>query len=237
MGGRGGGIDHNATSSVTLAITNSTISGNNSGGGGGGGIFATLDAATTIVGSTIAGNTTTGNGGGIRLSGTNATLSENTIYAFNTSGTGNENCGNGANFVTAESNIDSGVSCGFGTGSGNQESVSAGALGLGALASNGGLTQTRALGAGSIALEAASADCGGLANDQRGVIRPQGVSCDIGAFELEVATPDPPVDATPITQNTPITPLTPVTPAAPKKCKKGRKLKKGKCVKRRAKKK
>jgi hypothetical protein len=53
---------------------------------------------------------------------------------------------------------------------------------LGPLASNGGLTQTMALQSGSPAIDTAA---GGYcpATDQRGVARPQGNGCDIGAFE------------------------------------------------------
>jgi CSLREA domain-containing protein len=54
---------------------------------------------------------------------------------------------------------------------------------LGTLADNGGPTWTHALLPGSPALDAAGIDC--LAIDQRGVLRPQGTACDIGAFELE----------------------------------------------------
>ncbi len=62
---------------------------------------------------------------------------------------------------------------------------------LGSLANNGGPTQTHALLAGSDAIDAgnpATPGSGGdacLATDQRGVARPQGATCDIGAFELE----------------------------------------------------
>lgn len=51
------------------------------------------------------------------------------------------------------------------------------------LADNGGLTRTVAIPVGSPALDAA-ATAGCLAIDQRGVARPQGARCDIGAFEL-----------------------------------------------------
>ena len=67
-------------------------------------------------------------------------------------------------------------------------------------ADNGGPTMTQALAAGSPALDAvpaSGANC--TTTDQRGVSRPQGSGCDIGAFELA-----PPVaataDATDITQ-------------------------------------
>lgn len=53
---------------------------------------------------------------------------------------------------------------------------------LGALASNGGPTQTRLPAASSIALNNGdNARC--AATDQRGVVRPQGTQCDIGAVE------------------------------------------------------
>ncbi len=57
---------------------------------------------------------------------------------------------------------------------------------LGPLANNGGLTRTMSLSAGSPAIDAA-ADCRDfssvVASDQRGVPRPQGLRCDIGAYE------------------------------------------------------
>lgn len=62
---------------------------------------------------------------------------------------------------------------------------------LGALHDNGGPTQTMALVAGTAAVDAADPNCD-VNTDQRGVSRPQGAHCDIGAFELAVAaTPNP----------------------------------------------
>ncbi|MCA9978928.1 MAG: hypothetical protein KC413_24375, partial [Anaerolineales bacterium] len=56
---------------------------------------------------------------------------------------------------------------------------------LGALAENGGPTQTRALSSGSPAIDAGNnAVC--PATDQRGIVRPQGGGCDVGAYELLV---------------------------------------------------
>jgi hypothetical protein len=60
---------------------------------------------------------------------------------------------------------------------------------LGPLANNGGPTQTMALLSGSPAIDAA-VTCPPPAADQRGVSRPQGGGCDIGAFEL-VQQPGP----------------------------------------------
>lgn len=63
---------------------------------------------------------------------------------------------------------------------------------LGALANNGGETDTTALLEGSPAINAADpAHC--PATDQRGVTRPQLGGCDIGAFEFVPAPPPPPV--------------------------------------------
>jgi hypothetical protein len=62
---------------------------------------------------------------------------------------------------------------------------------LGALADNGGPTQTRALSSGSPAIDAGN-NSACPAADQRGILRPQGGGCDIGAYEFLVvltATP------------------------------------------------
>jgi hypothetical protein len=59
---------------------------------------------------------------------------------------------------------------------------------LGPLANNGGTTQTHALLSGSPAINAGdSAGC--PATDQRGIARPQGVACDIGAHEVLAVDP------------------------------------------------
>jgi hypothetical protein len=54
---------------------------------------------------------------------------------------------------------------------------------IGALANNGGPTQTMALAATSPAVDHIGKSACPLARDQRGVKRPQGTKCDIGAFE------------------------------------------------------
>ena len=83
---------------------------------------------------------------------------------------------------------------------------------LGALQDNGGPTRTRGLAVGSLALDAIfplSNGCGSTyVVDQRGELRPANGSCDMGAFELQVApttttitsdTPDPSVYSAPVT--------------------------------------
>jgi CSLREA domain-containing protein len=105
---------------------------------------------------------------------------------------------------TSEANIDAGESCNFEGGSLQNTDPQ-----LEALASNGGPTQTLALRVTSPAINTANGSaCPAI--DQRGVTRPQGAGCDIGAYEYVFPTPTPPV--TPAT-----TPTTPSTPApAPK---------------------
>lgn len=60
---------------------------------------------------------------------------------------------------------------------------------LGPLADNGGTTLTHALLPGSIAINAGDCAGGTVTTDQRGVSRPRGGACDIGAFEF---VPPPP---------------------------------------------
>jgi hypothetical protein len=87
-------------------------------------------------------------------------------------------------------NFSDDASCGF-TGTGDTQN--GGDPLLGSLASNGGATQTRLPQAGSPLLDAIpSGSCqadgaAGVTTDQRGVTRPQGTGCDIGAVEVEVA--------------------------------------------------
>ena len=166
----GGGI-HN---SGTLTVSNSTLFGN-SAGSSGGGIFNDRDSAVIVSNSTFSGNSAV-DGGGIHNSiyaGT-GTL-KNTIVA--NSPTGGNCSGNGA--IT--------------DGGGNLTYPDATCPGinrdpvLGPLQNNGGPTHTTALGPGSAAIDAANdAICAAppVNNlDQRGVARPQGPHCDIGAYE------------------------------------------------------
>ena len=60
-------------------------------------------------------------------------------------------------------------------------------LALEPLADNGGPTPSLALGLGSIAIDAVPEGACDLDADQRGIARPQGATCDVGAFERESA--------------------------------------------------
>lgn len=84
---------------------------------------------------------------------------------------------------------------------------------LGPLAHNGGFTRTMALLSGSPAIDAGdTAVC--PAADQRGISRPQGSGCDIGAFEfVTLDTPTPTLTST--VTSTPSPTLTPTATLAP----------------------
>jgi hypothetical protein len=155
-------------------VTNSTFSGNRTYGayGGGSGIYNTGTA--TVTNSTFSGNFTYFDsllGGGIHNVGT-ATL-HNTIVANNTE----QNC-SGA-MTNAGHNLDSDASCRWGTSNGSLSDTDPR---LGPLADHSGSTLTMALLPGSPAIDAG--DQGGCpATDQRGMARPIGRQCDIGAYE------------------------------------------------------
>jgi CSLREA domain-containing protein/uncharacterized repeat protein (TIGR01451 family) len=188
-----------------FSMTNSTVFGNSAETAGagavqGGGVLLAIDPNSTeasegtIVNSTIAGNSvgTAGVAGGLAvynpapMTGGSATLQvKNTIVAGNTAPTGQSDCALVA-MVTSDHNLSGDGSCMF-TDAGSKQSTDP--L-LGGLGDNGGETDTLALQAGSPAIDAGTDD-GCPATDQRGVSRPQGPSCDVGAFELEQRTAPP----------------------------------------------
>ena len=164
----------NANNPALLTITNSTISGNTVTGFGnvGGGLFLLSQATVTIVSSTIASNSSPSTGGNIQNVDASLTL-KNTIVSNPVSG---PNC-SGTAITNGGGNLQfPGTTCGV--------TITTGDPLLQALAANGGPTQTRALGSGSPALNAASG-CPPPATDQRGIGRPQGSACEIGAFECQ----------------------------------------------------
>jgi CSLREA domain-containing protein len=159
----------------TIIVTNSTFSGNIAHEDGGGAICN--GGTLTVTNSTVSGNTGFG-AGGICNFGSATVILKNTIVANNTGG----NCA-GA-IVNAGYNLDSGSTCGFGS---NNFSMSNTNPKLSSLANNGGPTQTMALLAGSPAIDTGNASfCSSSpvnGVDQRGVTRPKGAGCDIGAYE------------------------------------------------------
>ncbi len=165
-----------------VTIVNSTISGNTSTAWHGGAMFVT-DGTVTIVNSTIADNTApSGTAGGLMVATFGAPVEltlQNSIVADN----GDYGCQvEGSPAAAVLTSLGNNV---FTDGSCNpigSDQVVADA-GLGVLADNGGTTLTHALLAGSAAIDAANA-AACPATDQRGVVRPQGAGCDVGAFEL-----------------------------------------------------
>ncbi|WP_345309022.1 choice-of-anchor Q domain-containing protein [Candidatus Villigracilis saccharophilus] len=98
---------------------------------------------------------------------------------------GDDCVNSGGGTVTAKNNLIEAVGA-FSNACGLTNGVNGNIIGsdplLGPLANNGGPTQTMALLSGSPAINAGDdADC--EATDQRGVTRPQGSHCDIGAYE------------------------------------------------------
>jgi predicted outer membrane repeat protein len=167
-----------------LEVVNSTISGNTSTKWHGGAVFAT-DGTVSIANSTIVGNSApSGTAGGLMVATFGAPVDvsvANSIIADN----GDYNCqvegGAAAVLTSLGGNVVTDSSC---DAVAADQVVAAGTAGVGSLADNGGPTLTHALLAGSPALDAADeATCPDT--DQRGVARPQGASCDVGAFELE----------------------------------------------------
>jgi hypothetical protein len=181
--GVGGGINFSSGGSgvtQTLTVTNSTIAANSAGGGTGsngfGGGIAFGSGAARLAYVTVAGNSAGGGGGSSFGGGLNmgtASSVGSSIIAANFGG----NCS--PTVTSAGHNVEDAASCGF-TGAGDKSGVDAK---LGPLANHGGLTSTQMPLAGSPAIDAGDpATC--LTTDQRGVLRPQGAACDIGAVEV-----------------------------------------------------
>jgi hypothetical protein len=173
----GGALDNDAT----LNISNSTFT-NNTGGTNGGGAIVNFGTAT-VKQSTFSGNTSPYGANIYNYTGFTLSMSMD-IVAGGLVGT---NCAGQAPITDLGYNIDTGSSCGF---SATNHSLPNTQPQLDALASNGGPTQTMALPAGSPAIDAippSTPGCTG-STDQRGIARPQGTGCDIGAYELVVTT-------------------------------------------------
>src|SRR3954469_24380321 len=162
--------------------------------GWGGGIDNRGGDDVVIVNSTITGNHAVKGGGGVATGQGYAPVSEkialgrvtlrNTIVAGNTSDAGTRDCHVKDQVIASLGhNLDSDGSC-FLTAKGDRPKSDPR---LGRLADNGGPTRTQALPAGSPAIDTGGAE-GCPKADQRGIARPQGAACDIGAFEYIAPT-------------------------------------------------
>jgi hypothetical protein len=180
-GGGSGPVFTVAGGGVIAAIQDMTIS-NGVTNGGGGGIrnFGTL----TVSNSTLSGNSAPGGGGGISAGGT--VNLKSTIVANSPSG---GDCFHASGvFTAAGTNLDTDGTCAAWNPT-HFTQVTPAFLKLGPLVLNApGTTATHALLTGSVAIDAASdcLDSSGVpvTTDQRGVSRPQGPACDIGAYEI-----------------------------------------------------
>ncbi len=179
----GGGIDNDGK----LTVTNSTFSSNAADHYTGGGIYSS--GTLTVINSTFWGNyATAGFGGSIESSGT--LTAKSTILANSRGG----NCSLSGSATSLGYNLSDDASCtALFTAATDKNNIAAG-LDPQGLQNNGGPTQTIALLTGSPAVDAipvaSCTDASGnrVATDQRGVTRPQGPACDIGAFELQSET-------------------------------------------------
>jgi len=183
-----GGI-HN---SGTLTLTNSTVSGNRAyacGPCSGTGGIANVGTAT-LSNSTVSGNSGLYGGGVNNSSSGTLTLARTLISGNSISGYFGYGPSEVENFGTIVANNhnlfghdgDAGVT-GFSPGSTDIVPNAPLSAILKPLADNGGPTKTHALPVGSPAIGQSPANSGCKPTDQRGVTRPQGAACDIGAFE------------------------------------------------------
>ena len=195
----------------SMTILNSTFINNSAASGGA--IINGSTSTLTITNSTFVDNTSTNYGGAIYSTGTttitNSTFSSNgagisgsSIYyiTFSTpilsldnnilanSDTNIANCALISGTLVGHNNLIEDAIDGCGLTQGVNGNIIGLDPKLGPLANNGGPTQTMTLGIGSPAIDSGSGTACPL-TDQRGVGRPQGAGCDMGAFESPVPTP------------------------------------------------
>lgn len=199
---RGGGI---ANVGGDLTIINSTISGNETpvelGGSNFGGGIVNDDGTLTIINSTISGNKSVYGGGIANLYGDGTFTITSSTIAHNTSqtpGSGiytNENAAASSLFATVIDNDGQPNCAEYFPASGYNLATDSSCFGLGGtsafgfepilddLADNGGPTLTHAPLPDSPAIDFVPVDACTVELDQRGALRPQGESCDAGAYE------------------------------------------------------
>ena len=190
----GGGMDNERGSNSTL--TNVTFSGNSANSGGG---MSNYSSMPTISNVTFSGNWANTEGGAMQNIQSNPIV-RNTILWGNNAPTGAQ-IHDHFNSVPVVS--DSVIQGGYVSGS---NIITADPL-LGTLGNYGGVTETIPLIEGSSAINQ-----GDLLycppTDQRGVTRPQGIGCDIGAYEADgtfVPTPTSTPTTIPAVTSTPVT--------------------------------
>lgn len=193
LSGNAGTLGGGIYNSATATLTNVTLSANSASSDGGG---IANSSSVTLTNVTLSGNSAI-RGGGIR-DNLGVTTLRNVILADSPSG-GNCSAAPGGVSFNATYSLVTDSSCTL-TGTGNQVNTPAG---LGPLVNNGGFTQTHLLQPGSAAIEGGT-NAGCPPADQRGVPRPLGVTCDVGAVEVQ-----PPPTRTPTPTLTPTRTVTP----------------------------
>jgi hypothetical protein len=170
----GGGIDNDGT----VTLTNVTISGNTAELCGGG-IYN--QALLTVTSSTLAGN------GAVRGDALGSDVDEKGGAASLANTLIDGDCDSDTPLISNGYNIESpGDTCDLDEAKGDQVGVTVQELDLGPLEDNGGSARTHAITRGSAAFNAIPEPMCQLGEDERGVTRPQGNACDVGAFELEM---------------------------------------------------
>ena len=178
-----------ANAGGTLTLTNTTISGNSATGGAGGGInnfgaYGPFKASTATLNNVTIANNSAPAGGGIANGGTFKL--KNSLIAGNSAGSAPDCSGTLAS--QGYNLLGNSAGCGGLTDGSGGDLVGDAAHSLdpklGPLQGNGGATFTHALLPGSPAMNTGSSvSC--AATDQRGIARPQGMGCDIGAYEFD----------------------------------------------------
>ena len=185
----GGGIIGSAK--YDAVISNSTVD-SNAAGYYAGGLYLFSYASSTIEFSTITGNSAGYAGGGFYYLQEGAGMQHNTtIVSGNTALAEPDILLDAASTINAEFSLVGVAPTG---GTLNADAVTVGLLGvdpaLDPLAANGGPTETRLPAMASPVVDqvpGGSAGCGGaVTTDQRGLARPSGSACDIGAVEFSL---------------------------------------------------
>ena len=207
--GQGGGMynDHTSTGS-SPTLTNVTFDSNSASYGGG--LYNLVGSNATLTNVTFYNNHASPRGGAIYNNNSTPVLTNVTFGANTAPGGGSAIYLDYGNPIIQDS-----IFWGSGLTIGNESAiisdsiVQGGCPGgitctnvlnanplLGTLQDNGGDTPTMALGAGSPAIDAGN-DATCAATDQRGISRPQGSQCDMGAYEVqEQSGPDLVVNTT-----------------------------------------
>lgn len=170
----GGGV----WNGTMLTFTNVTVS-SNTANGRGGGIYSNFGAEMALVHVTVGVNEAVlGTGDGLYMKESTTSTLTNSIVANG----GDQDCAGLGAATSLGYNLTGDSTCGLAA---TGDITNTDPL-LGPLQDNGGYAETHALLTGSLAIDAIPLARCSVNADQRGVPRPQGEACDIGAYEVRV---------------------------------------------------